>query len=129
MLCSLGRLTMAIPELPAREVAGAEARVRDTSGQDVFLDPDSTTHRRRRRLWIIGCAAAVLIVMASWIIGSWLHPGLAVPRARVRIATVTSGELVRDVAAEGVVVVANSPTLFAVDSGTVTFNVVAGAPV
>jgi HlyD family secretion protein len=36
---------------------------------------------------------------------------------------------VRDLAAEGTVVVANSPTLFTVATGTVTFNVLAGDPV
>jgi HlyD family secretion protein len=58
-----------------------------------------------------------------------MHSNLVVPRARVRIATVTRGTFVRDLAAEGTVVVANSPTLFAIATGTVTFNVVAGDPV
>jgi HlyD family secretion protein len=49
-----------------------------------------------------------------------------VPRARLRIATVTRGSFVRDVAAEGTVVVANSPTLVAAGVGTITFKVVAG---
>ena len=104
----------------------AETKVRDTSGQDVLVDPASTAHRRRRLLWIAGCGAAVLVMVAGWVIKSWMHSNLAVPRARVRIGTVTRGTFVRDLAAEGTVVVANSPTLFAVATGTVTFNVVAG---
>lgn len=106
-----------------------ETKVRDTSGQDVLVDPASTASRRRRLLWITGCVAAVLIVVAGWVIKSWMHSNLVVPRARVRIATVTRGTFVRDLAAEGTVVVANSPTLFAVATGTVNFNVVAGDPV
>ena len=107
----------------------AETNVRDTSGQDRLIDPASTAHRRRRLLWITGFGAAVLLVVAGWIVKSWMHSSLVVPRARVRIANVTRGTFVRDLAAEGTVVVANSPTLFTVATGTVTFNVLAGDPV
>lgn len=44
----------------------------------------------------------------------------------MRIAQVTRGAFVRDVAAQGTVVVAESPTLFAIANGTITFNVRAG---
>jgi len=106
-----------------------EAKLRDTSGQDVPLDPASATHRRRRLVWIAACGTIVLAVAAGWVIKSWMNSNLVVPRARVRIATVTRGTFVRDLAGEGTVVVANSPTLFAVATGTVTFEVVAGDPV
>jgi HlyD family secretion protein len=75
------------------------------------------------------CGGAALVVIFGLVLRSWVHSNLAVPRQRVRIATVTSGQFVRDIAAEGTVVVANSPTLFAVAVGTVTFKVVAGDPV
>jgi HlyD family secretion protein len=71
----------------------------------------------------------VLLVAIGLVIKSWAHSNLVVPRHRVRIGTVTRGLFVRDTAAEGTVVVANSPTLFAVYAGTVTFDVVAGDPV
>jgi HlyD family secretion protein len=45
---------------------------------------------------------------------------------RLRIATVTRGDLVRDISAEGRVIAANSPTLYAIAGGTVTLHVVAG---
>jgi HlyD family secretion protein len=107
----------------------SETKVRDTTGQDVPLDP-APGARRRRRLILIGvCGLAALSVVIGLIIRSWMHSNLVVPRQRLRIATVTRGLFVRDTAAEGTVVVAHSPTLFAVAAGTVTFNVVAGETV
>src|SRR5262245_35993151 len=107
----------------------AEAKVRDTSAQDVIVDPDSGTRRRRRIIVMLGCGVAALVVVFGLVVRSWVNSKVVVPRARVRIATVTRGAFVRDVAADGLVVVANSPTLFSSAIGTVTFNVVAGAPV
>jgi HlyD family secretion protein len=106
-----------------------ETRVRGTSGQDVLIDPASGARRRQRVLLIAVCGAAVLVVVVGLVLRSWMHSNVVVPRARLRIATVMRGSFVRDIAAEGTVVVANSPTLFAVATGTVTFNVVAGDPV
>jgi HlyD family secretion protein len=113
---------------PPTEI-NTETKVRDTSGQDVILDRAPGARRRRRLILIAVCGATALIVVIALVIRSWVHSNLVVPRPRVRIATVTRGLFVRDTAAEGTVVVANSPTLFAVADGTVTFNVVAGEPV
>jgi HlyD family secretion protein len=115
--------------LPLRAVTGADSRVRDTSGQDVLLDPAPGERRRRRLLWLAGGGAAALIVIAVLTANAWMSSKVVVPRSRVRVAAVTRGSFIRDVAAEGTVVVANSPTLVAVAVGTVTFNVVAGDPV
>jgi len=106
-----------------------ETKVRDTSAQDVLVDPGSSTRRRRRVLVMLGCGAAALLLVFGLVVKSWMASKVVIPRARVRIATVTRGAFVRDVAADGVVVVANSPTMFSSAIGTVTFNVVAGAPV
>jgi HlyD family secretion protein len=109
--------------------ASMDSKVRDTSGQDVMVDPGSGVRRRRRLVLILACGAVVLVLAFGLVIKSWTSTRLTVPRARVRIATVTRGAFVRDVAADGLVVVANSPTLFSSAIGTVTFNVVAGAAV
>jgi HlyD family secretion protein len=106
-----------------------QTKVRDTSAQDVLVDPDSGARRRRRMLVVLGGAAVVLVLVFGLVVKSWMASKVVVPRARVRIATVTRGAFVRDVAADGLVVVANSPTLFSSAMGTVTFDVVAGAPV
>jgi len=109
--------------------SNTEAKVRDTSAQDVVIDPAHGMRRRRRVLMIAACGVAALAVVIGLVVRSWMNSNVVVPRARVRIATVTRGSFVRDLAAEGTVVVANSPTLFSVAVGTVTFNVVAGSPV
>jgi HlyD family secretion protein len=103
-----------------------ESKVRDTSGTDVTLDP-APAALRRRRLWLLaGGAGLALVALLVWLVEAWSGSKVVVPRARLRIATVIAGSFVRDVAAEGTVVVANSPTLVATGVGTVTFRVVAG---
>jgi HlyD family secretion protein len=100
--------------------------IRDTSAQDVALDPEPRA--RKRRLLIISVAAGglIFVIAAALLVRSWASTSLVVPRERLRIATVARGAFVRDVAAQGTVVVANSPTLFAAAVGTVTFVVKAG---
>jgi HlyD family secretion protein len=101
-------------------------RVRDTSGQDVPIDSARALRRRQLFILIAACGGAALVVVIGLVLRSWVHSNHIVPRQRVRIAPVTRGLFVRDIAADGTVVVANSPTVFAVATGTVTFNVVAG---
>lgn len=57
---------------------------------------------------------------------AWMITGVGIPRDRVRIAEVTRGMFIRDVAAEGTVVAAGSPTLYAIANGTITFTARAG---
>ena len=106
-----------------------DTKVRDTSAQDVIVNQDGGTRKRRRMVVILGCGLAALAVVLGLVVRSWMNSKVVIPRERVRIATVTRGTFIRDVAADGLVVVANSPTLFASAIGTVTFDVVAGAPV
>jgi HlyD family secretion protein len=106
--------------------ASEESFIRDTSAQDVAVDPTRAL-RRRRRLLIIGSAAALAIVFVSFmLVRSWASTSVLVSRERIRIASVTRGVFVRDIAAQGTVVVANSPTLVASAMGTVTFVAKAG---
>jgi HlyD family secretion protein len=103
-----------------------EPFIRDTSAQDVAIDP-ALLISKRRRLLIAGVVGALAIVMVLFmLVRSWASTSILVPRERVRIAAVTRGLFVRDIAAQGTVVVANSPTLFASAIGTVTFIVKAG---
>jgi HlyD family secretion protein len=103
-----------------------EPFIRDTSAQDVVVD--QAPRARRRRLLLIGAAtgALALVIALVVLVRSWASTTVVVPRDRVRIAAVTRGLFVRDLAAQGTVVVANSPTLFASAVGTVTFAVKAG---
>ena len=99
--------------------------IRDTSAQDI-PQPRGTQRRRRRIALVVGIAACVLLAMIVWIGRGWLAGGRSVSADRVRIAEVTRGDLVRDIAAEGRVIAANSPTLYAIAGGTVSLQVVAG---
>lgn len=98
--------------------------IRDTSAQDRALAPGNAP-RTRRRLWLVATAIA-LVAGTVLVAGAWRGGARSVDGARLRIAEVTRGDLVRDLSAEGRVVAANSPTLYAVAGGTVTLQVVAG---
>ncbi|MCL7715250.1 efflux RND transporter periplasmic adaptor subunit [Stenotrophomonas mori] len=98
--------------------------IRDTSAQDQTLSrqPGPTW---RRWLWP---AVAVLALLAGigFVAKGWLGGARSFDSARLRIATVGRGDLVRDIAADGRVIAANSPVLYAISAGTVTLKVVAG---
>jgi HlyD family secretion protein len=97
---------------------------RDTSEQDRPL-----AARPRRWPLLLAGGLAVLAVLA-WLGGGRLQQtlssGTAVSATRLNIATVDVAPLTRDVAGEGRVVAAQSPTLFAPGPGTVALAVKAG---
>src|SRR5690242_3285320 len=99
--------------------------IRDTSAQDRVIERKPST--RKRMLWI-GGGVAVLIVLALLV--PWamrmLSADASVSASRISIATVERGPFVRDIAAEGRVVAAVSPTMYATSGGAVTLKVKAG---
>ena len=100
--------------------------IRDTSAQDQALDQASPRARNRRR-WMIGGAAGLGLLLAiGWLLAGWSSGSRSFDGSRIRIAEVTRGDLVRDISADGRVIAANSPTLYAIAGGTVTLEVVAG---
>lgn len=81
---------------------------------------------------MIGVGALVLVLLATLAAPSlqrWAGSSISVPMERLRLATVTRSNLVRDVSVQGRVVAAVSPSLFAPADGTITLLVDAGAPV
>ncbi|MCY4746921.1 efflux RND transporter periplasmic adaptor subunit [Pelomonas sp. UHG3] len=104
------------------------SRFRDTSEQDRPLAP-----RARRWPLLLGGGALIVITAIALGTGGRLRQALsadaAVSAARLGIATVRVGPLTRDVAGEGRVVAAQSPTLYAQGGGTATLLVKAGDPV
>lgn len=102
--------------------------IRDTSAQDRPLASTPLLHRRSTWLWS-GTGALALVAAVAW---GWpaLSRGLSaessVSLARLTVAEVAVGPLVRDVAGEGKVVAAVSPTLYAGNAGAVTLLVQAG---
>src|SRR5579883_1939553 len=103
------------PSLQERTTEYVRGRfIRDTSATDVAVDP-APRLRRRRHLIIGGALAAIALLGGGALaIRSWTSTGHVVSRERLRIAEVTRGPFIRDVAAEGTVITANSPTLYAV---------------
>lgn len=100
-------------------------RIRDTSGQDRV--PEAPARRRLRGPWLAGGVAALAFLgVAAWVATSWSGGGRSYDASRLRIAQVVRGDLVRDLSADGRVIAANSPTLYAIAGGTVTLKVVAG---
>jgi HlyD family secretion protein len=97
-------------------------RMRGTEAQDAPLRA-AEAFWTRQRLWLAGGAAAFLVLLFTWLIHGWLATGQVISRDRLRIAEVSRGHFVRDVAADGTVVAAVSPTLFAIAPGTVTYAV------
>ncbi|MDO4710234.1 MAG: efflux RND transporter periplasmic adaptor subunit [Pseudomonadota bacterium] len=99
--------------------------IRDTSAQDTLLQPATGIARHRR--WLLpGGVALILLAAIGWVGRGWLAGSHSVDAARLRIAEVKRGDLVRDIAAEGRVIASNSPSLYAIGSGTVRLGVVAG---
>ena len=102
------------------------ARIRDTSAQDQSLG-DAPMRRQRRKPWLVAAGVAVLaLAVAGWVASGWSAGGRSFDAGRLRIAEVTRGDLVRDIAADGRLIAANSPTLYAIAGGTVALKVVAG---
>jgi HlyD family secretion protein len=101
--------------------------IRDTSAQDrpVATAGDQHARKRRQQLLLAGIAVVVLL-LAGWLVSGWASGSRSFDASRVRIAEVKRGDLVRDISAEGRVIAANSPTLYAIAGGTVTLHVVAG---
>ncbi|HEY9255620.1 MAG TPA: efflux RND transporter periplasmic adaptor subunit [Stenotrophomonas sp.] len=99
--------------------------IRDTSAQDQVLSSHATPAPWRRWLWP-GVGAVVVLGGIVWAISGWSAGTGSFQESRVRIAEVKRGDLVRDIAADGRVIAANSPILYAISAGTVTLKVVAG---
>ncbi|KRA75798.1 ABC transporter permease [Lysobacter sp. Root667] len=102
--------------------------IRDTAAQDrpVAVSSNSAAGKRRRPWLLAGAAGVGTIALAAWMLSGWSAGGRSFDASRVRISEVKRGDLVRDISADGRVIAANSPTLYAIAAGTVTLKVVAG---
>jgi HlyD family secretion protein len=98
--------------------------IRDTSAQDRPVERPRWRSRRRWLLALVVLAAAGLAV--ALVVTRWLAGERSVAGARLRIAKVERGTLVRDAAVTGRVVAAVSPTLYAPVAGTVALAIRAG---
>jgi HlyD family secretion protein len=99
--------------------------IRDTSAQDRLIQVKPSP--KKKLLWIGGAVAAV-IVLALVLpgISRLFSADASVSASRLAFAPVQRGPFIRDIAAEGQVVAAVSPTLYATYGGAVTLQVHAG---
>ena len=100
--------------------------VRGTEHQDTAI---ATAHRpwhKQRRVHVSAAAAIVLVALVAWLIHAWSNSSHVIAGDRLRIVAVAKGRFVRDVAAQGTVIAAVNPTLFAIAPGTVSYLVRAG---
>jgi HlyD family secretion protein len=99
--------------------------IRDTSAQDRLVE---VKPNRKRRLWLIGGGVLALAVLAYVLPQATrlFSADASVSASRLAFANVERGPFVRDIAAEGKVVAAVSPTLYATYGGAVTMQVHAG---
>ena len=93
---------------------------------------DKVLERPRRlsripRVWIAAGAGVVLLSLAAIpTLRRWTKAERTVPLASLRIGKVERGDLVRDASAQGKIVAALHPTLFAPAQGIVSLSVKAG---
>ncbi len=99
--------------------------LRDTAAQDRVIEPQSPFKRHRKIIIAVLALALALIILAVYLM-RYSGAGVSIDRARVAIASVERGSFVRDIAADGQVVAAVSPTLYANALGTVTLKAHAG---
>jgi HlyD family secretion protein len=98
--------------------------IRDTSQQDALIAPLPGTRVKRGAVWI--GAVIALLAVGVYLLAAWRGSEASVSAARLRIAEVTRGTLVRDASVNGRVVAAVSPTLYAKAPSTVNLKVAAG---
>jgi HlyD family secretion protein len=109
-------------------MGGGILKITDTSAQDVRLAPRDP---RKSQIAIAagGAVVVVAVLLAAPWVKRWANASVSIPFDRVRVATVTRGDLVRDVSVQGRIVAAVSPTLYASESGSITLHVDAGEQV
>jgi HlyD family secretion protein len=98
------------------------ASIRDTSAQDFPVGV-------RKRSRVPAVVAIIAIVGVAWLAYAWpslqraVSGNASISARRITVAVVERGAFVRDVAAEGKVVAAVSPTLYAPTAGAISLRV------
>jgi HlyD family secretion protein len=98
--------------------------IRDTSGQDAVISAVPVWRRKKTIVMLVGVIA--LLTVSSFVVKAFTSSSKSVATSRIKTAQVTRGNLVRDVAVNGRMVAAISPTLYSTAPATVTLKVKAG---
>lgn len=100
--------------------------IKDTSDQDVSIAPQQN---KTKRLLFISISLLLLITLiwqAAPAASRWSQSQKSVSLDRVRTATITRGDFVRDISVLGRVVAAVRPTVYSPADGTISLEVDAG---
>ncbi|MFT6093362.1 MAG: HlyD family secretion protein [Pseudohongiellaceae bacterium] len=101
------------------------SKISDTSAQDITLTPETKTSK-----YLYSGAGVIVLaiatVMLAPVVERWSRAEQSVSAERLRMATVTQGDFIRDISIQGRVVAAVSPKLYASQAGTITFTVDSG---
>jgi HlyD family secretion protein len=102
------------------------ASVRGTEKQDTAIQGAHRPWHQQRWVPLSAAGGIVLVVLVAWLIHAWSNSNHVIAGERLRIVVVSNGHFVRDVAAQGTVIAAVNPTLFAIAPGTISYLVRAG---
>ncbi|BDX05468.1 efflux RND transporter periplasmic adaptor subunit [Planctobacterium marinum] len=100
--------------------------LRDTSGQDTVLETSVSPKRKYAIIALLMLAVLVALTASMLKFNRLFASDMSIDTERLRFAQVTRGDLLRDIAVQGRVVAANSPTLYANSGGIVSLHVKAG---
>ena len=103
--------------------------IQDTDAMDQIVEKAPGLSGRARISLGAGLLLLLVLIPVWPSVRRWSQAQEAVDLARLRIATVTRGDLVRDVSAQGRIVAANHPRLFSPAQGIVSLAVKAGESV
>ena len=100
-------------------------KIADTSGQDIVV---LKTSNNKTKWLTLGLMLIVVLAYATLApaISNWSNSDVSIWAQRVRLATVTQGDFIRDLSVQGRVVAAVSPMLDSPAQGTISFEVEAG---
>jgi HlyD family secretion protein len=100
-------------------------KIADTSGQDTIV-----IKKPNKKLILIGGFGFVILCLILFSLrpafSNWSNSDTSISANRLRFASVTQGDFVRDLSVQGRVVAAVSPRLYSPAQGTITFAVDAG---
>lgn len=100
--------------------------IRDVYGQDRPIEPPTSIWKRHRLLGFGVLMSVLILGILAIKLERLASAAGSVDRATLTLATVERGSFVREVTADGQVIAASSPTLYASAPGTVALRVHAG---
>jgi len=100
--------------------------IKDTSDQDISIAPQQNKPKRLLLISICLLLVITLIWQVAPAASRWSQAQKSVSIERVRIATITRGDFIRDISVLGRVVAAVRPTVYSPADGTISLEVEAG---